>query len=81
MSERENDELMDAATAAAFIGLALATLAKMRCLGGGPEYIKAGRKILYRREDLAEWLNARRVANTTEAAISLPRRLTDALAD
>jgi hypothetical protein len=76
MSETDNDALFDARAAANFIGLAVTTLAKLRCIGGGPEFLKLGRKVLYRRADLAKWLNARRVANTTEAA-SLPRRLTN----
>jgi hypothetical protein len=78
MSEISDDTPVDAAAAAALTGLAVATLAKLRCIGGGPEYLKLGRKVVYRRTDLANWLNARRVANTTEAAISLPSRLTDA---
>jgi hypothetical protein len=45
-------------------------------MGGGPPFIKAGRKILYRRGDLIAWLNARRVNNTTEAT-RVPSRLTD----
>jgi hypothetical protein len=57
------------------MGLAVATLAKLPCVGGDSVYLKLGRKVLYRRGDLASWLNARRVANTTEAALSLPRRL------
>ena len=79
MSENNNDAVLDAVAAANFTGLAVATLAKLRCIGGGPPYIKAGRKILYRRADLCHWLDARRVANTSEAAFRLPRRLTDAL--
>jgi hypothetical protein len=78
MSEGDSDIVFDAVTAAGFTGLAVATLAKLRCIGGGPLYIKAGRKILYRRADLCHWLDARRVANTSEAALRLPRRLTDA---
>jgi hypothetical protein len=74
----DNNDLFDARAAASFIGLAVATLAKLRCVGGGPAYFKLGRKVLYRRSDLAAWLNARRVSNTTEAAASLSRRLTDA---
>jgi hypothetical protein len=79
MPEPDNDSVIDAAAAAAFTGLAIATLAKLRCVGGGPKFFKLGRKVLYRRGDLADWLNARRVANTTEAALTLPRRLTDCL--
>lgn len=80
MSETDNDPVFDAQAAARFIGLAVATLAKLRCIGGGPAYLKLGRKVLYRRSDLAAWLNPRRVANTTEAAHSLPRRLTNSAA-
>jgi Helix-turn-helix domain len=78
MSERENADIMDAATAAVFTGLAVATLAKLRCRGGGPPYLKLGRKVVYRRADLADWLSARRVANTAQAALCLPGRLTEA---
>jgi hypothetical protein len=77
MIETDDNAKLDAVAAANFTGLAVATLAKLRCFGGGPKYFKLGRKILYRRGDLADWLNARRVANTTEAALALPRRLTD----
>jgi hypothetical protein len=74
-----DDEVMfDVQAAARFTAIAVATLAKMRCIGGGPPFVKAGRRVLYRRGDVIAWLNARRVKNTTEAAQSLPRRLTDA---
>ncbi|HET7020533.1 MAG TPA: helix-turn-helix domain-containing protein [Xanthobacteraceae bacterium] len=77
MSEIDDeDAILDARAAARFLGLAVATLAKMRCMGGGPPFVKAGRRVLYRRSDLVEWLNARRVRNTAEAQ-SVPRRLTD----
>jgi hypothetical protein len=78
MIEREYTDLMNAEMAAVFTGLAVSTLAKLRCLGGGPAYLKLGRKVVYRRADLADWLGARRVANTTQAALRLPRRLDDA---
>jgi hypothetical protein len=71
--------MLDTQAAARFTQLAPATLAKLRSMGGSPVYVKAGRKILYRRSDLIEWLNARRVRNTGEG-LSMPRRLTDDLA-
>jgi hypothetical protein len=77
-SNFDADAPLDTVAAAKLIGLAVATLAKLRCLGGGPAYLKLGRKVVYRRADLADWLRARRVANTTQAAIRLPRRLDDA---
>jgi hypothetical protein len=76
----DEDAILDARAAARFLGLAVATLAKMRCVGGSPAFIKAGRKVGYRRSDLRAWQNARRVHNTSEAAHFLPRRLTDSSA-
>jgi Bacterial RNA polymerase, alpha chain C terminal domain len=32
------------------------TLRKLRCTGGGPQFAKFGRQILYRRDWLAEWV-------------------------
>jgi|SRR3954451_18791031 hypothetical protein len=79
MAEPNDDDILDAPAAAKFLGVAVATLAKMRCLGGSPAFIKAGRKVLYRRRDLVDWLNARLVRNTTEASQLVPCRITDAL--
>jgi len=76
MNMGTDDDVLDAPAAARFLGLAVVSLAKMRCLGGSPAFIKAGRKILYRRCDLVAWLDARRVANTLQAR-SLPPRLTN----
>jgi hypothetical protein len=42
--------------AATYISLSTQRLAKMRLFGGGPTFIKAGRSVLYRREDLDNWL-------------------------
>jgi hypothetical protein len=77
MAEADDDQIVDAKAAARVTGLAPATLAKLRCLGGGPAFLKLGRKVSYNRSDLIEWRDARRVRNTTEAALALPRRLTD----
>lgn len=75
----DDDAILDVQAAALFTGLRAATLAKMRCVGGGPIFVKAGRRVLYRRCDIIAWLKARRVRSTTEAHHSLPRRLTDDL--
>src|SRR6516165_4026414 len=75
MTALDDDQVLDAKAAACFLGIAVATLAKMRCKGGSPAFIKAGRKVLYLKQDLISWQNARRVINTT-AALSVPRRLT-----
>jgi hypothetical protein len=77
-NDYEGDAPLDTAAAAKLTGLAVATLAKLRCTGGGPAYLKLGRKVVYRASDLAFWLGARRVFNTSEASVHLPRRLSDA---
>jgi Helix-turn-helix domain len=61
---------------ARYTRVALSTLAKLRCWGGGPPYLKLGRKIGYHRADVDEWLASRR-AHSTSDADRLPRRLTD----
>lgn len=35
------------------------SLAKWRCMGGGPEFRKAGRHVLYEREALERWVEKR----------------------
>jgi hypothetical protein len=49
--------------AADYVGLAPATLEKLRIVGGGPAYSKIGstRVVVYTTADLDEWANGRRV--------------------
>jgi predicted DNA-binding transcriptional regulator AlpA len=61
---------------ASYTRVAVSTLAKLRCWGGGPPYLKLGRKIGYQRADVDEWLASRRARSTSDAD-RLPRRLTD----
>ncbi len=66
--------------AAAYTGLQPATFAKIRCVSNdGPPFMRLGRKILYRKSDLDDWLNARKAKSTSDADQRLPRRLTDAM--
>jgi hypothetical protein len=51
-----NPAAMRPDSAAGYLSLSTQRLAKMRLYGGGPAFIKAGRSILYRREDLDSWL-------------------------
>jgi predicted DNA-binding transcriptional regulator AlpA len=70
------DEKLTPPEAARHLGLAISTLAKMRCRGGSPTFLRLGRKIVYVRADLDAWLATRRVRHTSEGD-KLPRRLTD----
>jgi hypothetical protein len=58
------NRLRDTREAAAFLTAigyrtAAATLNKLRCLGGGPEFRKFGRRPLYQEEALLSWAQAR----------------------
>jgi predicted DNA-binding transcriptional regulator AlpA len=55
--------------AANYLGLAVSTLNKLRCTGGGPVFLKLGRSVRYSPDDLEDWLAARRVNSTSELAL------------
>jgi hypothetical protein len=57
---------MDAQSAAAALGLSESTLAKLRLSGNGPAYCKIGRRVVYRPDDLASWLDSRKRLSTSE---------------
>lgn len=59
--------LLNPKQAADYLNLSNATLAKWRCIGGGPTFIKySARCVRYLREDLDSWLIARQAANTAQ---------------
>lgn len=51
--------------AAEYVGSAKKTLEKLRCLGGGPAYIKHGRKVVYQVSDLDAWVDRHRRTSTS----------------
>lgn len=66
--EATRGRVLRTADAAAYLGFARATLAKLRCVGGGPEYVKLGRLVVYRVEQLDSWIDAHGTRrNTSEA--------------
>jgi predicted DNA-binding transcriptional regulator AlpA len=63
--------------AAAYCGSSSSTFCKLRLFGGGPVFVKIGRRVVYDPEDLDRWLAARRRSSTSERAqarLSQPRR-------
>lgn len=44
------------------------TLERMRLTGSGPRYTKAGRRVIYSRNAIEEWLNSRTYRSTSDAA-------------
>ena len=48
-------------------GIAASTWGKRRLSGDGPRYIKAGRRVLYRWQDVEDWLLQRSKGSTSDA--------------
>ncbi|MET3646136.1 helix-turn-helix transcriptional regulator [Phyllobacterium ifriqiyense] len=63
-------DLLDAREAAVYLRNSPSTLAKYRCFGGGPTFIRiSSRKTLYRRSDLDAWITARAQTSTSSEVI------------
>lgn len=54
--------------AAHYVGLSTSTLEKLRLTGDGPEYIKLGRAVIYKPDDLDAWIEGNRRKSTSVAA-------------
>lgn len=63
-----DEDLLTAEEAAAFLRVTKSALAQWRYLGIGPKYLKAGRKPLYQRGSLIEWLESTERQGTAKAA-------------
>lgn len=55
--------------AADYLGLSKSTLEKYRLSGDGPQYVKMGKAIAYKTEDLDAWVDARKRNSTSESTI------------
>jgi predicted DNA-binding transcriptional regulator AlpA len=58
--------------AADYLQVSKSYLEKLRVAGGGPEYISAGRVVLYDAASIDAWAAARRRASTSEAVARKP---------
>ena len=64
----ELDNLLPETEAARVLGFSVRTLQGWRVKGGGPRFVKVGRRaVRYRRRDLIAWTEANLCANTSEA--------------
>ena len=68
------DGRMTSTAASTYLGLSVQTLAKKRCNGTGPKFVKCGR-VFYYREDIDEWLRAARAGSTAESRKVLSSRV------
>ena len=64
--DTELSQLVNQERAAQLLGLSPRTMESWRLVGGGPVYIKVGRRVRYRRSDLEAWLDARQRTSTSD---------------
>lgn len=64
------EKLMRVPEAAKALGMSPITLAKWRMSGTGPAYVRLGRNIAYRPEDLEAWFIAQTRVSTSEEVCS-----------
>lgn len=57
---------MSTREAAAYVGLSPRTLEKLRISGGGPEYLKPNRRVIYETQSLDRWLRGTRRRSTSD---------------
>jgi hypothetical protein len=62
------DELVSPQVTATELHVKPPTLTAWRTLGRGPNFVKVGRAVFYRRADLSEWLGAQRRQPKVRAA-------------
>jgi len=71
MSPNVREDLFNTEAAAPYIGHRPPTLHRWRVEGTGPQFIKLGRKVFYRKADLDSFLDSRIVNSTSEAEARL----------
>ena len=67
------DKLLPVHQAADLLGISSQTLNKWRVTGGGPEFVKLGRRVLYRRDALDRFVADRARPHTSAYSIVPPR--------
>jgi predicted DNA-binding transcriptional regulator AlpA len=68
MDSKTSRQTLRTPDAANYLALSVSTLNKLRVFGGGPNYSKLGRVVVYSVDDLDAWLRANRRSSTSVAA-------------
>jgi excisionase family DNA binding protein len=68
---KQPEEFLTPKQAATFLRVSKSYLDKLRVDGGGPRFLRFGRKILYRRSELNVWAEQRCFSSTSEYTASL----------
>ncbi len=63
---RESQNLLDTESAASVLGVKAGTLEVWRTYGKGPKFLKIGRSVRYRRQDLEAYLEDSVMSSTSE---------------
>jgi excisionase family DNA binding protein len=53
--------------AAVYVPAAKSTLDKLRVTGGGPRFIKIGKRVLYDTTDIDDWMEAQKRSSTADS--------------
>lgn len=61
------DQLLNETQVADLVCQSVRTLQKWRVTGAGPVFYKLGQSVRYKRTEVLQWIDARRVKHTTEA--------------
>lgn len=64
--DRSPAQLIPDEEADAYIGVSKKTRANWRVKGLGPKFVRVSNRIFYHPDDIAEWVNARRVQSTSQ---------------
>jgi hypothetical protein len=73
--QRSKRPILSTRGASGYAGLSPSKLEKLRVTGGGPRYIKIGRRVFYDPDDLDEWLTAQKRLSTSVALLDQGRMM------
>lgn len=62
--------LLNEDRAAEILGVSVRTLQRQRVRGDGPRYVKIGKRVLYREEDLQAYIEGSTRQSTSEQAVA-----------
>jgi hypothetical protein len=62
----QSDEYLATPAAARLVNLSESTLTKLRLTGGGPSYLKLGRRVVYSRRALDRWMLSHERVSTSD---------------
>lgn len=65
----DHNALLTEAQAAQVLSLSIRTLQSWRGRGSGPQFVRAGRAVRYRRSDIEEWVESNTVSPVATAGV------------